>query len=177
MQILNEGLAEGLKVVGERYEDGEYFLVELMLAGETMSQGLKQLEPFLSPGIARSRGCVVLATVYGDVHEIGKNLVAQMLRAAGFKVVDLGVDVPAERIVKAVQEHKAGVVGLSVLLTPSVGQLRVVVEALQAAGLRSHVKVLIGGACTTPALAESLGVDGHGADALAAVRLCEKIFA
>jgi 5-methyltetrahydrofolate--homocysteine methyltransferase len=119
----------------------------------------------------------VLATVEGDIHEIGKNLVGTMLRAAGFEVVDLGEDVPAARIVEAVRERQAGVVGLSVLLTPMIGQLWTVVEALTEAGLRSQVKVVIGGACTTPRLAEEMGCDAHGPDAVAAVRICEGLLA
>ncbi|HSR30703.1 MAG TPA: cobalamin-dependent protein, partial [Anaerolineae bacterium] len=125
----------------------------------------------------RGSGTAVLATVQGDIHEIGKNLVGTMLRAAGFEVVDLGVDVPAVQIVEAVRTHQADVVGVSVLLTTMVGQLRTVVEELAEAGLRSSVKVVVGGACTTPELAQEMGCDGHGADAVSAVRICEELLA
>jgi methanogenic corrinoid protein MtbC1 len=172
-RVLNEGLSAGMQAVGERFEAGDYYLTELVLAGEVMKEGLIPLEPLLKTTDVHGRGTVVLATVEGDIHEIGKNLVGTMLHAAGFEVVDLGEDVPAGRIVEAVREHQAGVVGLSVLLTPMIGQLRTVVEALTEAGLRSQVKVVIGGACTTPRLAEEMGCDAHGPDAVAAVRICE----
>jgi methanogenic corrinoid protein MtbC1 len=173
--VLNDGLSAGMRVVGERFEGGEYYLTELVLAGEVMKAGLVPLEPLLEATDVQGKGTVVLATVEGDIHEIGRGLVGTMLKAAGFQVVDLGVDVPAARIVAAVREHEAGVVGLSVLLTPMVGQLQAVVEALTETGLRSRVKVVVGGACTTPRLAEETGCDAHGADAVAAVRICEEL--
>jgi 5-methyltetrahydrofolate--homocysteine methyltransferase len=169
--VLSEGLSAGMRVVGERFESGEYFLTDLVLAGEVMKAGLVPLEPLL----AVSEVHVVLATVKGDIHEIGKNLVGMMLQAAGFEVIDLGVDVPAARIVDTVRERQAGVVALSVLLTTMVGQLQTVVEELTEAGLRSQVHVIIGGACTTPRLAEEMGCDAHGADAVSAARVCEEL--
>jgi len=175
--VLNDGLSAGMRVVGERFEAGDYYLTELVLAGEVMKAGLAPLEPLLQAADVRGKGTVVLATVQGDIHEIGKNLVGTMLRAAGFEVVDLGVDVPAARIVEAVRKHRAGVVALSVLLTPMVGQLQTVVEALTEAGLRSQAKIVIGGACTTPRLAKEMDCDGYGADAVEAVRICEALLA
>jgi 5-methyltetrahydrofolate--homocysteine methyltransferase len=175
--VLNQGLSAGMRIVGERFEGSEYYLTDLVLAGEVMKAGLVPLEPLLKGTDGHGKGTVVLATVEGDIHEIGRNLVGTMLRAAGFEVVDLGVDVPAARIVEAVRESDAGVVGLSVLLTPMVGQLRAVVEALTEAGLRARVKVVVGGACTTPRLVEEMGCDAHGRDAVAAVRTCEELLA
>jgi len=175
--VLNHGLSAGMHVVGERFEGGEYYLTDLVLAGEVMKAGLVPLEPLLEAMDVRGKGTVVLATVEGDIHEIGRGLVGTMLKAAGFQVVDLGVDVPAACIVAAVREYGADVVGLSVLLTPMVGQLQAVVEALTETGLRSRVKVVVGGACTTPRLAEEMGCDAHGADAVAAVRICEELLA
>lgn len=173
--VLDDGLSAGVRVVGERYESGEYFLTDLVLAGEVMKEGLLPLEPLLAQSAHTSSGTVVLATVKGDIHEIGKNLVGMMLGAAGFRVVDLGVDVPASRIVEAVRSHQANVVGLSVLLTTMVPQLQEVVDELSEAGLRSKVRVVIGGACTTPELVQAMGCDAHGADAVAAVRLCTEL--
>ena len=173
LDVLNEGLSAGVRVVGERFEAGEYYLTELVLAGEVMKEGLAPLEPLLKKTNVRGKGTVVLATVKGDIHDIGKNLVGTMLGAAGFRVVDLGTDVPAARVVEAVHQHQAGVVALSVLLTPMVGQLQATVEALTEAGLRSQVKIVIGGACTTPRLVEETGCDAYGPDAVAAVRICE----
>jgi methylmalonyl-CoA mutase cobalamin-binding domain/chain len=175
--VLNEGLSAGMRVVGERFEAGDYYLTDLVLAGEVMKEGLVPLEPLLEETGVQGRGTILLATVEGDIHDIGKNLVGTMLSAAGFEVVDLGVGVPAARIVEAVRERQAGVVALSVLLTPMVGQLYAVVEALTEAGLRSRVAVVIGGACTTPRLAEEMGCDAYGPDALAAVRICEDLLA
>lgn len=177
LDVLDAGLSAGVRIVGDRFEAGEYYLTELVLAGEVMKEGLRPLEPLLAKTEVRGRGTVVLATVEGDIHDIGKNLVGMMLRAAGFNTVDLGVDVPAAQIVAAVRQHRAGVMALSVLLTPMVGQLRTVIEALTEAGLRSHVKVVIGGACTTPRLAEQMGCDAYGPDAVAAVRVCEELLA
>jgi 5-methyltetrahydrofolate--homocysteine methyltransferase len=171
--VLNEGLSAGVRAVGERFETGEYFLTDLVLAGEVMKAGLVPLESLLASQEVQASGTVVLATVKGDIHEIGKNLVGTMLSAAGFKVVDLGVDVPASRIVDAVREHQAAILGLSVLLTTMVAQLQVVVDELTEAGLRAQTRIVIGGACTTPELAEAMGCDAHGADAVAAVRICE----
>jgi 5-methyltetrahydrofolate--homocysteine methyltransferase len=163
--------------VGERFESGEYFLTDLVLAGEVMKAGLAPLESRLAEKEMRSNGTIVLATVKGDIHEIGKNLVGTMLGAAGFEVVDLGVDVPASRIVSAVRDHGASILGLSVLLTTMVGQLRAVVDEITEAGLRAQTRIVIGGACTTPELAREIGCDGHGADAVAAVRICEQLMA
>ena len=175
--VLNAGLSAGVRAVGERFETGEYFLTDLVLAGEVMKAGLVPLESLLASQEAQASGTVVLATVKGDIHEIGKNLVGTMLSAAGFKVVDLGVDVPASRIVDAVRKHQAGILGLSVLLTTMVAQLQVVVDELTEAGLRAQTRIVIGGACTTPELAAAMGCDAHGADAVAAVRICEGLLA
>ena len=173
--ILNQGLSAGIQAVGERFETGEYFLTDLVVAGEVMKAGLVPLEPHLAAGDAQGNGTIILATVQGDIHEVGKNLVNTMLRAAGFRVVDLGVDVPSGRIIQAVHEEQADLVGLSVLLTTMIGQVQTVLDELVEAGLRSQVKVVIGGACTTPGLAEEMGCDGHGADAVAAVRICQDL--
>jgi 5-methyltetrahydrofolate--homocysteine methyltransferase len=175
LAVLHEGLSAGMRVVGDRFEAGDYYLTELVLAGEVMKAGLVPLAPLLEKTGAQGKGTVVLATVKGDIHDIGKNLVGTMLRASGFEVVDLGAGVSAQRIVDETRRTKADVVGLSVLLTPMVGQLRMVVEALQEAGLRDQVRLVIGGACTTPRLAEEMGCDAHGADAVTAVRICERL--
>jgi len=172
--VLNDGLSAGMRIVGDRFQSGEYFLTELLLAGEVMKAGLVPLEPLLTKTDIQGKGKVVLATVKGDIHDLGKSLVGMMLNASGFEVIDLGSDVAPQRIVDAVRAHKAGIVGLSMLLTPMVVSLRSTVEAITKAGLRDQVKVIIGGACTTPGLAKEMGCDGHGEDAMAAVYLCEK---
>ena len=172
--VLNSGLSAGMRIVGERFQSGEYFLTELLLAGEVMKAGLVPLEPLLTNTDIRGKGAVVLATVKGDIHDLGKNLVGMMLSASGFEVIDLGSDVAPQRIVDAVRSNGAKIVGLSMLLTPMVVSLRSTVEEITRAGLRQQVKIIIGGACTTPGLAEEMGCDGHGEDAMAAVNLCEK---
>jgi len=173
-EVLNSGLGAGMRIVGERFQTGEYFLTELLLAGEVMKAGLVPLEPLLTKTDIHGRGAVVLATVKGDIHDLGKNLVGMMLGSAGFEVIDLGSDVAPGRIVEAVRKHNAKIVGLSMLLTPMVVSLRSTIEELTKAGLRQQVRIIIGGACTTPGLAKELGCDGHGEDAMSAVNLCEK---
>jgi len=172
--VLNDGLSAGMRIVGDRFQSGEYFLTELLLAGEVMKAGLVPLGPMLTNSDIQGKGTVVLATVKGDIHDLGKNLVGMMLSSAGFEVIDLGSDVPPQQIVEAVRKHKAKIVGLSMLLTPMIVSLRSTVEEIAKAGLRDQVKVIIGGACTTPGLAKEMGCDGHGEDAMAAVYLCEK---
>jgi methylmalonyl-CoA mutase cobalamin-binding domain/chain len=172
--VLNDGLSAGMRIVGERYQSGEYFLTELLLAGEVMKAGLAPLEPLLTKTDIRGKGTVILATVKGDIHDLGKNLVGMMLNASGFEVIDLGSDVPPQRIVEAVRKHKAKIVALSLLLTPMVISLKSTIEDITKAGLRDQVKVIVGGACTTPGLAKEMGCDAHGEDAMAAVYLCEK---
>lgn len=172
--VLNNGLSAGMRVVGERFQSGEYFLTELLLAGEVMKAGLVPLEPLLTNTDIRGKGTVVLATVKGDIHDLGKNLVGMMLRASGYEVIDLGSDVASQQIVDAVRKNRAKIVGLSMLLTPMIVSLRSTVEEITKAGLRQQVKIILGGACTTPSLAKELGCDGHGEDAMAAVNLCDK---
>jgi methylmalonyl-CoA mutase cobalamin-binding domain/chain len=173
-QAVLDAMGRGMTRVGDLFQEGEYFLADLVLAGEAMKEGVAMLTPFLPhEDSGRSRGTVVICTVKGDIHDIGKNLVATLLRSAGFKVVDLGVDVPEQRIVEAVRQNEAGVVALSVLLTTMVASISDAVDALTEAGLRDRVKIVIGGACTTPELAERTGVDAMGRDAVEAVHLCE----
>jgi methylmalonyl-CoA mutase cobalamin-binding domain/chain len=175
--LILANMADGMAVVGELFEKGEYFLADLVLAGEGMKEGLEVLEPHLKPSDRGGKGTVVLCTVKGDIHDIGKNLVATMLSSAGYTVIDLGADVPEDKVVEAVRSNNAGAVGLSVLLTPMVGSIGDVVEALKAAGLRDQVKIAIGGACTTQELAVKMGVDALGRDAIEAIRIFEGFFA
>ena len=166
-------MCQGMTGVGELFEKGEYYLADLVLAGEGMKEGLAVLEPRLEAGALGGKGTVVLCTVKGDIHDIGKNLVATMLSSSGFEVVDLGVDVPESRVVDAVRDSKASAIGLSVLLTSMVQSIADVVKALESAGLRDQVKIAIGGACTTEELAAKMGADAIGRDAVEAVRIFE----
>ncbi len=166
-------MCDGMSEVGSLFEKGEYYLADLVLAGEVMKDGLEVLEPLLEGCEAMAKGTVVLCTVKGDVHDIGKNLVATMLKSSGFEVIDLGVDVDAARVVDAVKFSGARGVGLSVLLTSMVDSIGEVVKELDSAGLRDQVKIAIGGACTTEELVRKMGVDALGRDAVEAVRIFE----
>lgn len=170
---LLQAMSQGMVKVGEIFETGEYFLADLVIAGEIMKEGLKVIEPHFDVESFGNKGTVVLCTVKGDIHDIGKNLVANMLTSCGFRVVDLGVDVHEDRIVDAVRNESADALGLSVLLTPMVRSISDVVSALSAAGLREKIKIAIGGACTTQELARSSGVDAVGKDPVEAVKIFE----
>jgi len=168
-------LCQGMARVGKLFEEGEYYLADLVLAGEVMKEGLEVLEPHLEAGDTGQKGTVVMCTVKGDVHDIGKNLVCTMLSSSGYNVVDLGVNVPEEAVVEAVRKHGAGGVGLSVLLTSMVESISDVVGALESAGVRDKVKIVIGGACTTDELAAKMGVDALGRDAVEAVGIFDRL--
>jgi corrinoid protein of di/trimethylamine methyltransferase len=177
LEVIQEGLTPGINVVGEKFSCGEYFLPHLVMAGNTMKAALTQLEPALKArGMARETlGTVVLGTVAGDIHEIGKSLVGTMLAANGFVVHDLGVDVPASRFVKAVRETGANLLGLSALLTTTMGVQRKVIEELTEAGLRDQVKVMVGGAPVSTQWAQEIGADGYAEDAIGAVALARRL--
>lgn len=171
LTAIEEALNPGMQVVGDRYESGEYFIPDLVMSAEAMKAAMGVFEPVL---IARQEqrqvlGTVVIGTVEGDIHEIGKSLVATMLSAAGFQVHDLGVDVPASEFVKRVQETGANVVGLSALLTTTMLNQEAVIEALEEAGLREQVKVVIGGAPTSTDWAQTIGADAYAENANEAV--------
>lgn len=168
-----DALSAGMMAVGELFAQGTYYLVDLVVAGEIMKEALAVLEPHMAVARMGPKGTVVLATVKGDLHDIGKNLVAHMLRGCGFRVLDLGVDVAPDRIVGALQTSGAAAVGLSVLLTPMVRSVTETVSAIEEAGLRGRVRIAIGGACTTPELGRRLGVDAVGRDPVEAVRIFE----
>ena len=174
-QAVLDAMCAGMGAVGDLFDQGEYFLADLVLAGEVMKDGLKVLEPHLEMDSMGKKGTVVIFTVKGDVHDIGKNLVGTMLSTSGFNVIDLGVDVPKEKVVEAVRENSAQAIGMSILLTSMVDSISDVVSALSAAGLRDNVKIAIGGACTTQQLADKMGVDALGRDAVEAVRIFESL--
>jgi corrinoid protein of di/trimethylamine methyltransferase len=171
LAAIDGALNPGMQVVGDRYESGEYFIPDLVMSAEAMKAAMAVFEPAL---IARQEerqvlGTVVIGTVEGDIHEIGKSLVGTMLSAAGFQVHDLGVDVPASEFVKRVQETGANVVGLSALLTTTMLNQEAVIEALEEAGLREQVKVVIGGAPTSTDWAQTIGADAYAENANEAV--------
>ncbi len=162
---------EGLTQVGQRYERGEYFVSELIMAGEVFKQVMVELGPLSAASPEDARGSIVFGTVKSDIHDIGKDLVIGLLRAAGFAVIDLGIDVPAERFVEAVQASGAKVVGLSGLLTTAFDSMKATVSALQVAGLRPGVKVMIGGGLVNEIVMAYAGADAFGTDPQQAVEL------
>jgi 5-methyltetrahydrofolate--homocysteine methyltransferase len=189
-ELVERGLKEGLKPpdffpeaiipamdeVGRRMRECEYFIPEVLIAARAARTATDIVRPLLADTEAlKPLGVVVCGTVKGDLHDIGKNIVAMMLESAGFKIVDLGVDVSPEKIVQAVQQQKANFVALSALLTTTMVNMKAVIEALNNAGLRDQVKVLVGGAPVTDAWANSIGADGYGKDAPAAVALARQL--
>jgi len=176
LECINKGLTVGMERVGELFSTGEYFLPDLIIGGDAMKAALAILEPALLEDQQREvLGRVVLGTVEGDLHEIGKTLVGTMLTANGFEVMDIGIDQPASEFVAAVQETKAVLVGASALLTTTMLQQKKVVEELRSAGLGDQVKVMVGGAPVTQAWADEIGADGYAEDAIAAVGVAKKL--
>jgi len=176
-EVVN-AITEALKEIGRKFESGEIFLVHLVVAGDAARRAtVEVLEPLIKKGSQKREalGRVVIGTVEGDIHDIGKNIVAMMLFTAGFEVYDIGKDVPAEEFVKKTREHNADIVALSALLTTTLPAQRDVIEALRKAGLREKVKVLVGGAPATAKWAEEAGADGYGEDAIEAVRIAKKL--
>lgn len=179
LEIINHGLVSGMQVVGEKYESGEYFLPHLIIAADGMKKSMVFLEPELKARgqEAERLGTIVIGTVQGDIHEIGKTLVGTMLAANGFEVHDLGVDVKVEDFIKKARETNANAIGMSALLTTTMTVQRDVIEALEEGGMRSVVKVIVGGAPITGEWAERIGADGYADDAVGAVKLLKKLLA
>ncbi len=177
MTIIREGLMPGMNAVGDKFSCGEYFLPDLIIAADGMRSAMELLEPELRARqqTVESPGTVVLGTVAGDIHEIGKSLVGTMLSANGFKVHDLGVNVPTSSFIQKIRETDANVLGLSALLTTTMTVQREIIRELTEAGIRSQVKVMVGGAPVTRSWAEEIGADGYAEDALGAVQLARKL--
>ena len=175
--ILNEGMIAAMAEVGRLFEEGEYFVPEMLIAARAMQAGLAILKPYLKEADVQSAGKVVIGTVKGDLHDIGKNLVAMMLEGAGFEIIDLGTDVAPERYVEAVREHGAQIVAMSALLTTTMPSIKTTIEALNNAGLRGQVKVMIGGAPVTQDYANQIGADGFSPDASRAVATAKELIA
>ena len=175
--ILAGGLIAGMDVVGRDFKAGDLFVPEVLVAARAMHAGMAVLRPLLAQSDVPSVGRYVIGTVQGDLHDIGKNLVKMMVEGGGFQVVDLGVDVAPDAFVKAVREHQPNIVGMSALLTTTMTSMKDVIEALQEAGLRQSVKVIIGGAPVTDAYAKEIGADGYAPDAATAVDVARAMVA
>jgi 5-methyltetrahydrofolate--homocysteine methyltransferase len=172
-RIIEEGLLPGLKTVGDKYETGELFLPELFSAGEVAKEVVSLLKPYIKPGETMQKGTIVIGTVYGDVHDIGMNLVAATLGGAGYEVINLGSNVPADRFVDAAKRHSANMVAMSALLTTTMTYMKTVVDALEESGVREQVEVIVGGAPLHEAYAKEIEADAYGRDARDALRIVE----
>jgi 5-methyltetrahydrofolate--homocysteine methyltransferase len=173
--ILNQGMINAMSEVGKRFEEGEYYVPEMLISARAMKEGLELLRPLLIQQKVQSAGLVVLGTVKGDLHDIGKNLVGMMLEGSAFEIIDLGTDVSPEKFVQAVQEHKPNVLALSALLTTTMPNMEATIQALKAAGVRDQVKVIIGGAPVTEQYAHEIGADGYAPDASRCVSLARSL--
>ncbi|MFO8191470.1 MAG: corrinoid protein [Bacillota bacterium] len=175
LDIINKGLIGGMNVVGDRFKKGEMYVPEVMMAAKAMHAGMNIVKPLLLEGETTTMGKIIVGTVSGDLHDIGKNLVAMMMESGGMEVVDLGTDVDPEKFVAAVKEHKPQVIGMSALLTTTMLSMKDTIEVLKEEGLRDSVKVLIGGAPVTQDFADEIGADGWAPDAASAKDLALKL--
>ncbi|MGD9498790.1 MAG: corrinoid protein [Armatimonadota bacterium] len=167
--IINDGLIAGMTVVGEKFKNNEFYVPEVLIAARAMQSAMSLVKPLLGEDEVISKGKVVIGTVKGDLHDIGKNLVAMMLEGGGYEVIDLGVDVAPEKFVSAAVENNADVIALSALLTTTMPSMKDTVDALTEAGLKGKIKVIIGGAPVTQSYADEIGADGYAPDAASAV--------
>jgi corrinoid protein of di/trimethylamine methyltransferase len=177
MDLVSREMVPAMDEVGRRFECEDYFVPELLLSARAMKGALELIRPLLAESGTEPAGRVAIGTVKGDLHDIGKNIVAAMLEGGGFEVIDLGADVPAERFVDAVRTKKANLVCLSALLTVTMPSMKTTIEALQAAGVRQQIKILVGGAPVTQKFADQIGADAYGENAVVAVSLARKLMA
>ena len=171
--ILNLGLVAGMNVVSEKFRNNEFFIPEVLVSARAMTAGLEVLNPLLAAANVKARGKVVIGTVKGDLHDIGKNIVGMMLQGAGYKIVDLGADVSKEKFIEFAQKESPDIVGMSALLTTTMVYMKEVIQGLKDAGLRDKIKVIIGGAPVTQAYADKIEADGYASDAASAIDLAE----
>ncbi len=177
LEIMDDGLIAGMGIVGIKFREGFVFVPEVLVCARAMNAGMAYIDPILATSGAEPIGTVIMGTVKGDLHDIGKNLCIMMLRGGGLAVVDLGVDTSSEEFIEAVREHDAHVIGMSALLTTTMPNMGKTVEAFKDVGLRDSVRFMVGGAPVTPEFAEDVGADGYGQDALACVELAKQLAA
>lgn len=175
--ILHNGLIAGMDIIGAKMESGEMFIPEVLMAGQAMAMSVELLKPLLAEGGNSSAGKIIIGTVKGDLHDIGKNLVVMMFESAGFEVIDLGVDVEPEIFVEAIRDNKPDILGLSALLTTTMPWMRKSVEAVEKAGLRDSLKIIVGGAPVNQEFADEIGADAYAADAGAASKVAKGLLA
>ncbi|MBL7083164.1 MAG: corrinoid protein [Candidatus Aminicenantes bacterium] len=174
-EILNNGLVGGMGIVSEKFKNNEIFIPEVLISAKSMNTGLEILKPLLAEAKVKPLGKVVIGTVKGDLHDIGKNIVAMLLKGAGFEVIDLGADVPKEKFLEYVKKERADIVGMSALLTTTMVSMKETIQTLKDAGLRDNVKVIIGGAPVTESYAVQIDADGYASDAASAVDMSKKL--
>jgi 5-methyltetrahydrofolate--homocysteine methyltransferase len=174
-RILNEGMISAMTEVGRLFEEGEYFVPEMLVAARAMQSGLSLLRPALAAADVKSKGKVAIGTVKGDLHDIGKNLVSMMLEGAGYEVVDLGIDISPEQFIEAVQSDDFDVVALSALLTTTIVNMETTIQAFSIAGIRENIKIVVGGAPVTDDFAKKIGADGYAPDASQAVKVINSL--
>lgn len=175
LEIINQGLIAGMTVVGARFKAGDMFVPEVLMSARAMHGGMDIVKPLIADADVPTKGKVVLGTVKGDLHDIGKNLVGMMMESAGYNVVNLGVDVSPEKFVDAVKEHKPNFVAMSALLTTTMLAMKDTIEVLKEEGLKDSVKVIIGGAPVSQEFSDEIGADGYAPDAASATELCDKL--
>jgi 5-methyltetrahydrofolate--homocysteine methyltransferase len=173
-QLIDQGMIAAMDVVGKKFASHEIFVPEMLVSALTMQKGLDLIKPLLKPEDTESKGTIVMCTVKGDIHDIGKNLVIMMLEGAGFRVIDLGVDLSVDQLIARIKEIDPDILGLSALLTTSMPQMEKVIDALDAEGLRKTLKVMVGGAPVDRKFADAIGADGYGKDAAEAVILARR---
>ncbi len=175
-EILTKGLIAGMSIVGEKFKKNEVYVPEVLIAARAMHAGMDELKPLLAESGIEPKGVFAVGTVKGDLHDIGKNLVMMMMEGAGYKVVDLGVDVAPEKFVEAVNQG-AELIGMSALLTTTMPSMKATIDAIEAAGIRENVKIMVGGAPLTQAFADEIGADGYSPDAASAVDTADRLIA
>jgi 5-methyltetrahydrofolate--homocysteine methyltransferase len=173
-ELINDAMIAAMDVVGMRFAEGEIFIPEMLVSAITMKKGLNLIKPLLKDEDTRSKGTIIMCTVKGDIHDIGKNIVIMMLEGAGFKVVDLGTDLNVEDLVQRIEEIKPDILGLSALLTTTMPEMNNIIGTLESKRLRNSVKVMVGGAPVDSSFAEKIGADGYGKDAAEAVNLARR---
>jgi len=173
-ELIDNAMIAAMDVVGKKFAEGTIFVPEMLVSAVTMKKGLDIIKPLLKDEETKSKGTIIMCTVKGDIHDIGKNLVIMMLEGAGFHVIDLGVDLTVENLIQKVEEINPDVLGVSALLTTTMPEMKNVVETLESKGLRGSVKVMVGGAPVDAAFAEKIGADGYGKDAVEAVNLARR---
>jgi len=175
LEIINQGLVAGMTVVGARFKVGDMFVPEVLMAARAMHGGMDMVKPLMADGDVPTKGKIVIGTVKGDLHDIGKNLVAMMMESSGYQVINLGVDVTPEKFLEAVKEHNPNFVAMSALLTTTMLSMKDTIEVLKEEGLKDKVKCIIGGAPVSQEFADEIGADGFAPDAASATELCDRL--